>query len=636
MSEIQYHGGRGGAATKGWKLEQLVYASLKVVFGEKKVIYQYVSPHLRCTPDFLVHLKNRNMILSITSGPDKVARRYTSNSKYPFWETIGEFFYIKTSNDPNIIPERDICVNIIFGRKDFWVPWLISGFETIFEDNLFVSYQGNDFNPIETELNQIYTEYSKKVKNKKELEFSDFLIDTISNMSEKGGVQIAYKNMVEYFKRIESLKVKPLHDLWSKEKKHLTDIVPNLHLLDEQLQAHSEPCDRPSFRWYFIVKAVFTDEEIDVIKTVDSGTDTLEEIADSVDIDHAKTLRILKYLEELGVIGIEDHSLNGPRYYIKSERPEIVNVVRTIPPLDETTVKRIMEKIIKERSGELQENFEALKNWDEIFAPIRNALLIEDKTTSLEELKKVWNAKKQTSLFRKILLDASGLKQNDFMDILGVYADQIIFYYREFSEEETENVCKRILERLEQNYGSISQSVSDIEGDSRARFAQGRIWGDLNNPKLQPYHDYIEENLKKLEDVVLRKGLREESFFPKLILDHPEYLKTYPEHAKSFPRNSGIVESHWVIEKSDRRYFLKSRYADSDTIDHRRPEECGRCRSARYQYDKVSKTFQEKKNLTFVFIPDGYWREEDLWFLIEAGYKVYLTIEEFIQRELQS
>lgn len=631
-----FHAGRGRAATRGWRIEQLVYTALKEVFSKNEIIYQYLSDSLYCTPDFVVIGAKRNIVISITSGPDIVAQTFASSTTYPFYETIDELFDMKTSHDPKIDCFRDPIINLVFGRKEFWKQWLLCAFESLFDHTYFPQYIDGQFLTLDTELRRLFGECKKKY-GKKEVKdrFPEFLRETVKTLPDQNFAKKIYVNLIRYFKMIKRISPKPeTLDLWRLGKEDRENLQDRDRNVSGQIEKYCPPFLRPSFRWFFLVHAIFNGAEYKILRQLAKKPLSLEEIMKRSKIGKEGIDSILEYFEELGIVQ-KIETMSEPGYMLIHEQIRKAIALKTY--LDPKIADEVIHEIVGRRGRELKENFDILKDWRCSFKPIRDALTSSDVKRKLSE---IWNDPdiQSRNLYRRVLWDMADLKQRDMRSMVRMYGEQVpyVFYTRDFTPEETETACDIILGRLQLRFGDYERDIDEVEGRVRAIFAKGRIWADINSPKVLPYNLYIEKRLIKLAkkypdavDVKIRR--RVTNFLPGFIEQNRHLLMTYPDLDLSA---AGAVESHFMVTIGGKSFFIKSRYAVENSISHRCPEEGGRVRCLRYVYMPSGPKFDQRKDIEFIFIPDGFWRVEDLFHLLEAGFDVCFTIEEFISTKI--
>jgi len=618
MSRETWHPGRGFAADHGWRLEQLSYAALSSLYDEKNIARQFNSPELRCHVDIVLLHNNILYAFFVTTGKEQDSP--TRNSQYPAWETFDELREIKLSD---AIGETSVAINIVFGNKKYWAKWLLSAKEVLFDSVFYPQYdeEGNFF-PIEDQLKQLSEEWKE---NSPEKPFYKYIQSRV-NVKKYPGVEKAYQNLCRFFSHVNEIKESSLKEFW-KSVKNLYETKKYFHksrqFFDEQIAKYGSPSSRPSVRYAIILNVILREIEKDILQyLLSSGTCTLTQIADAVSKSIEDVKDAIDFLISLKLVKRARPKNRSSRFSVgKREIVSSLFIDLSKLGINEDLINNAVNSILQDRKRELVDNFAVIRNWEEYRVKIKD--LFSEGLKS--KLQRYWNLSDvdKRRIWRKIILDIFGLKESDIRSVISTDRMEVDFYIRDFSENEMNNLIRTLEERSESLFKGSSV---DLFLSTLKRKIGERVWQELNNPKVHPI-DYIVDSIisafKPEQD-------RIDTFFKKLIKIRKDQLQSYSIHGEKLSSNQGIVNYPWCIKRGQNTILLKSRFADKSAVQHRCPEESGRVFGVLFDIESdegnVRATFNE--DYLIFFIPDGYWRDEDLKYLANNGIFVFLNFND--------
>ena len=620
MSGETWHPGRGFAANHGWRLEQLSYAALSSLYDEMNITRQFSSSELRCHVDVVLLHNDILVAFFVTTGKEQDSP--TRNSQYPAWETFDELREIKLSD---AIGETSIAMNIVFGNKNYWAKWLLSAKEVLFDSVFYPQYDGEgNFFPIEDQLKQLSDEWKE---NSPEKPFYKYIQSKV-NVKKYPGVEKAYQNLHRFFSHVNEIKESSLKELWESVKNlHETKTYfrKSRQFFDEQIAKYGSPSSRPSVRYAILLNAILRDIEKEILRyLLSSGTHTLNRITDTVSKPIEDVKDAIDFLISLKLVKRARPKNQSSRFRVgKKEIVSSLFIDLSKLGITEELVNNIVNSILEDRKRELVDNFAVVRNWEEYRVKIKD-LFSEGLKSKLQSY---WNLSdvNKRRIWRKIILDTFGLKESDMRSVISTDRMEVDFYIRDFSEDEMDKLTKTLEERSESLYeSSIDRFLSTLK-----RKIGERVWQELNNPKVHPI-DYIIDSI--VSDFNPKQD-RVTTFFKKLISIRKEQLQTYHTHGDKLLSNQGIVSYPWRIKRGQRTVLLKSRFADRSAVQHRCPEESGRVFGVMFDVGSdegnIRATLNEN-NLVF-FVPDGYWRDEDLKYLANNGVFIFLNFDDLTE-----
>ncbi len=626
MSAETWHPGRGLAADHGWRLEQLTYAALSSIYDPKFIARQFSSSSLRCHVDILLSHKNVRYAIFCTTGEEIDSP--TRNSQYPAWETFDELKEIKLSR---ILGPKCIAVNIVFGNKKYWAKWLLSGKEVLFDSVFYPQYQKkDDFFILEEDLKYLHNKWKEE---RPEGPFYKY----IQSRFERPGpdlknVRWAYNNLIVYFKNLTRLKRSELEYFWSScRDSYLKTRRPRWispqKLLEKQIKTYGVPSSRPSLRYAIILNAILENTEKKVLKyLISHGTRKLDEIVNALSLPVEEVKNAVDFITSLNLIKrSRDAKFRIGRKMIVSS----LFIDFSKLGVSEEQIETSAATILSERRGELLDNFNVLRQWEKYSAHLKDLFSKNFNDT----LQRFWNTPdiEKRRIWRKIVLDVFGLKESSIRSVIRTNRMEVNFYVRDFSRQEMTRLTNLLLkerDRLVRNGTIYSRLVTS------KRSVGERVWQELNNPKVSPI-DYV------INSIVSRyrheRNYVIKTLFEQLIKLRRDQLQTYPNHGERLLHNQGTVNYPWCIKGNQMTILLKSRFALGSTVQHRSPEESGRAFGTLFDVYSSNGRIQTKykDDYMILFVPDGHWREEDLFHLAKTGIYVFLNLsdlDDFIRK----
>jgi len=552
-----------------------------------------------------------NYAIFCTTGKEQDSP--SRNSQYPAWETFDELREIKFSNE---LGPRCIAVDIIFGNKKYWAKWLLSATEAMFDFTFYPQYDQNEnFFSLEDQLKGLWNSWKREALNEF---FYKYIQDELKGAKSDLDIKKAYDNLCNFFEELHKFKESELEYFWLSVSKYYSGKTKNaLSLLEEQLREYSSPSSRPSIRYAVLLNAISSGLEKAILKYLfSSGPCKLDDLVNALSlsredvvssIEFLLTLKLIKRTRDSG-IAIGKKNIVSSLFFDFSKLG-----------LTEEMIERAITSILRDRKRELIDNFDIIRNWEVYKSQIKTLLLGKFEDNLLEH----WNDKHERQIWRKIILDVFGLKESDMRPVISTDKFEVGFYTRDFSKNEITSLTNALK-------GKKDLLLSNIPLESLLlsfkRKIGERVWQEMNNPKVSPI-DYIIAMI--IEDFHPTKA-RVATLFKELVRFRRKYLQTYPIHGDGLSGSQGIVAYPWCIEVNNKLILLKSRFAQKSTVQHRCPEEAGRSFGAVVDVGLVSRQIQPmfKDNYSIFFLPDGYWREEDLWHLAKSGIHVFLNLND--------
>lgn len=540
-------------------------------------------PDLTHEPDFTFMKGHKiSSTLSVTH------RTASSQSQYDFWENIEELF-----EDKIILGNNCICGMITLGLKEGWKNWLLDGFRVLYDKYAIpeekLGHKISVLNFLASRLKKVGAkDFEAKVnvirqnQNRKEIRN---LINEISNFIDE--LRKTTKPKKEFF------------PLWDKER--------------------------------VLFKKVLSKKEF-IVREYNQFPDMKYAILGIAQLDKAETQRLKKIV-------------NGPMkgrdaFFERCRELKIIDSSgKIVNPLlkdyvegkcDQEMIRFILD-MIKKEIPTFEKTLKELKNVQYLLERVDIILKNTKNLSSTREIAQVlYETCSNNFSFKGIkdkrnwvlitLMEMSGLKINKLRnEVNKIFKAKGIskvlpysIYYEKFSKEE----CQVIAEVIQRH---LPKKLSGIRERIVKNLVERRIYSLKNDRRLTPLrYAFAYQLMKSNIPQTIVHGYPKKKY---------EYIDTFFSDLLNLRRGlAGKVGRTFVITQKNKQFTIHVQSTDPSGLQHRSPEQAGRCRGIRYRFKKgewidISDETSDHYSLVPIMILDGAWNGKEVFRLFTAGVK---------------
>ena len=540
-------------------------------------------PDLTHEPDF-TFMKGHK----VTSTLSITHRTASSQSQYDFWENIEEHF-----EDKIILGNACVCSMITLGLREGWKNWLLDGFEVLYDKyDIPEERLGHKTSALSFLSSQM------KKAGVKDFEEKVSLIRQNQNREELKNLIKQISNFVDALRKDTKPK-KQFFSLWDKER------ILFEKALSKKESIIKEYAQFPDMKYAILGIARLDKEEIPHLRRISKG----------VTKSHDKQIERYKGLKIVN----RDGEITNPLLhdYVEGKYDEglvryILDMIRKEIPTFETTLQEL-----RSVQGLLERIDIILKSTENLSSTRKIAQVLYETCRNNFSFQGI---KDKRNWVLVTLMEMSELKINKLRnEVNRVYKERGItkilpysIYYEKFSRRD----CEVIAEVLQRHF---PKKLKGIRERILKNLVERRIYSLKNDRRLTPLRYALAHQLmnSKIPKAMIH-GYPEKRY---------EYLCTFFHDLLSLRGGlTAKVGRTFVVSDEKKKYAIHTQSTDPSGLQHRSPEQAGKCRGIRYRFEEgewidLSDESSDSYSLVPIMVLDGAWNGKEVFRLFTAGVK---------------